>query len=131
MTDNNNKIQIFCNGVCYNNGKPEASASWGAVMRMGENHYREFKSLIYDDFVTNQRAELYACVESIKQLKTDEYPVIVYSNSEYMVNCFKECWYKKWEQDDWINSAKKPIANKELWWELLALWVWFDVKFLN
>lgn len=123
-----NKIEIFCSGICHNNGNPEVVGSWGAVMRFRQTR-KEFKARHYDDFMTNQRAELYACIESLKQLKTDDYPVVVYSSSKYIVDCFEECWYKRWQDNDWKSSGKKPIANKELWWELLALWVWFDPKF--
>ncbi len=48
--------------------------------------------------------------------------VAVYSDSAYIINCFREKWYVKWEQNNWKNSAKKKVENIEEWQELL-FWV--------
>ena len=45
--------------------------------------------------------------------------VIVHSDSAYVINCWKEKWYQNWERNNWKNSKKKPVANKDLWQALL------------
>jgi ribonuclease HI len=47
--------------------------------------------------------------------------VTLYSDSAYVVNCFRDRWYEAWRQNDWRNKKKQPIANRELWEELLEL----------
>lgn len=45
--------------------------------------------------------------------------MIVYSDSAYIINCYKQKWYNKWQINDWKNSKKEPVANKELWEQLI------------
>ena len=71
---------------------------------------------------TNNRMELTAIIEAIKYIKTIKTDnIIIYTDSAYIVNCFEENWYKKWQTNGWINSSNKPVKNKDLWEELLLL----------
>jgi len=47
--------------------------------------------------------------------------VTLYSDSAYVVNCFRDRWYEAWRQNDWRNKKRQAIANRELWEELLEL----------
>ena len=31
----------------------------------------------------------------------------------------KQRWFDNWRRNGWLNSSKKPVANRELWEELL------------
>lgn len=44
----------------------------------------------------------------------------VFSDSAYVVNCFKDRWYRSWLANDWVGSAG-PVKNVDLWKELLYL----------
>jgi ribonuclease HI len=48
-----------------------------------------------------------------------DFEIVVYSDSAYVINCYKQKWYKKWQVNGWINSKKQPVANKELWEQLI------------
>ena len=43
------------------------------------------------------------------------------SDSTYVVNCFRDRWWEGWLRKGWVNSAKKPVANRDLWEPLVAL----------
>jgi ribonuclease HI len=45
----------------------------------------------------------------------------VVSDSTYVVNCFRDAWWRGWLARGWTNSAKKPVANRDLWEPLVAL----------
>jgi len=45
----------------------------------------------------------------------------VFSDSSYLMNCFREKWYVSWRRNGWKNSKKEPVENRELWEELLEL----------
>ena len=79
---------------------------------------------------TNNIMEITAVLEAIKLLK---YPckITIYSDSAYVVNCFKNRWIYNWQKNDWINSDKKPVKNKELWQELYNLTKIHNVKFVK
>jgi ribonuclease HI len=75
----------------------------------------------YED-TTISRMELQACISAIKQLKRNDIPVEIYSDSAYVVNCFKDKWYVNWRSNGWKNAKKKPVENQDLWVELLDLY---------
>jgi ribonuclease HI len=45
----------------------------------------------------------------------------VVSDSAYVVNCFHQQWYTGWHRKGWKNSQGKPVANRDLWEELVEL----------
>jgi ribonuclease HI len=61
---------------------------------------------------TNQRMEIRAALEAVTAL---DGPLIVVSDSTYVVNCFRDRWWQGWLDHDWINSQNKPVANRDLW----------------
>lgn len=71
-----------------------------------------------DPHSTNQRMEITAVLRALEAL---EGPVLVVSDSTYVVNCFRDRWWAGWQRRDWRNSAGKPVANRELWEPLVAL----------
>ena len=44
------------------------------------------------------------------------------SDSTYVVNCFRDRWWEKWVAKGWVNSARKPVANRDLWEPLVDLY---------
>ena len=46
--------------------------------------------------------------------------VHVHSDSAYVVNCFRDRWWERWERTGWIGASKQPVANRDLWERLLA-----------
>jgi ribonuclease HI len=67
---------------------------------------------------TNQRMELTAALEAVR---TIDGPVEVVSDSTYVVNCFRDSWWKGWLKNGWRNSQKKDVANRDLWEPLIDL----------
>ena len=39
----------------------------------------------------------------------------IVSDSTYVVNCFRDGWWKGWLKRGWKNSAGKPVANRDIW----------------
>jgi ribonuclease HI len=118
------EVVIYTDGACSGNPGP---GGWGAVLIAGE-HRKEISG--GEKETTNQRMELLAVIEALKMLK---YPcsVKVYSDSAYLINCFKSRWYVNWERNGWLNSQKQPVANRDLWEELLRLCRMHHVQFLK
>jgi ribonuclease HI len=67
---------------------------------------------------TNQRMEIQAALEAVRALPG---PLVVVSDSTYVVNCFRDGWWRGWLARGWTNSAKKPVANRDLWEPLVQL----------
>lgn len=111
-------ITIFCDGACSGNGKDENIGGWGAVLSYG-NHTKE----IYGgaEKTTNNIMELTAVIESLKCLNSKDLIVEIFSDSAYVVNCFRQGWYHKWQLNGWQTSKKEPVENKALWETLIQL----------
>ena len=66
----------------------------------------------FEPATTNQRMEIRAALEAVTSI---EGPLIVVSDSTYVVNCFRDRWWAGWLARGWINAQKKPVANRDLW----------------
>jgi ribonuclease HI len=67
---------------------------------------------------TNQRMEITAALEAVRAL---EGRLEIVSDSTYVVNCFRDRWWEGWRRRGWLTSAKKPVANRDLWEPLIDL----------
>jgi ribonuclease HI len=61
--------------------------------------------------------EIQAALEAVTALAG---PLLVVSDSTYVVNCFRDEWWRGWISRDWVTSAKKPVANRDLGEPLVA-----------
>ena len=68
---------------------------------------------------TNQRMEITAVLEALRAL---DGPLDVVSDSTYVVNCFRDRWWEGWIRRGWKTSARKPVANRDLWEPLIELY---------
>jgi len=66
---------------------------------------------------TNQRMEIQAALAAVRSI---DGPLVVVSDSTYVVNCFRDRWWEGWIARGWLNKAKKPVANRDLWEPLIG-----------
>jgi len=116
------RLVVFTDGSCKGNPGPGGWA-W-AVAPDGEPH-----GAGGDPATTNQRMEVRAVIEALRALAPDGRPVEIVSDSTYVVNCFRDGWWKKWERNGWKNSKRQPVANDDLWRPLVELVREGDVTF--
>ena len=96
---------VYTDGACSGNPGPGGWA-W-AVAPTGEP--RGFGGELA---TTNQRMELTAVLEALRALPGE---LTIVSDSTYVINCFRDKWWEGWIRRGWLNSAKKPVANRDLW----------------
>ncbi len=111
--------RIFTDGSSLNNGKRGVKRYGGIGVYFGEDDERNISESLTGK-VTNQIAELKACIEGIKVASQEGGIIHVYSDSRYVIKSMTE-WVKNWEKNGWKNSKKKPIENMELIKELHTL----------
>ena len=46
-------------------------------------------------------------------------PLTIVADSTYVVNCWRDRWWEGWLRKDWKNSQRKPVANRDLWEQLV------------
>ena len=106
------KVEIYTDGACSGNPGP---GGWGTVLHYGDQEKRLQGGAAQ---TTNNRMEIQAVIEGLKALKKP-CTVNLYSDSAYVVNAFNQGWLKKWQNNGWQTSAKKPVENQDLWQALL------------
>jgi hypothetical protein len=65
--------------------------------------------------------EIQAALEALRSLPPE--PLEVVSDSTYIVNCFRDRWWEGWRSRGWVNSQRKPVANRDLWEPLIDLYL--------
>lgn len=119
-------LRIYTDGACSGNQSEENVGGWGAILEYG-SHRKELHGGEVN--TTNNRMELTAVIEAFRALKRDGLSIDVFSDSSYVMNCFREGWYHSWQRNGWKTKGKKPVENRELWQELIALTEKHDVRF--
>jgi ribonuclease HI len=65
--------------------------------------------------------EVTAVIEALGAYPSGEITIV--SDSTYVVNCFRDKWWDGWLKRGWLNSAKKPVANRDLWEPLIETYL--------
>ncbi len=45
-----------------------------------------------------------------------------HGREQKVVNCFRDRWWEKWLAKGWTGSARQPVANRDLWQQLVDLY---------
>ena len=103
-------FKIYTDGAC--SGNP-GKGGWAAIIIDGKNQSNISGS---ESKTTNNRMELMAPIMALKKIKTKS-EITIYTDSKYVKDGITE-WIKKWKLNNWKNSNKKPVKNKDLWVKL-------------
>lgn len=107
------EMEIYTDGACSGNPGP---GGWAAILIYGDR-VKEISG--FEPYTTNQRMEMRAIIEGLKALKVQGWRVKVYTDSAYIVNAFAKGWIARWQKNGWLNAERKPVANQDLWQEML------------
>ncbi|MBL0911249.1 MAG: ribonuclease HI [Bacteroidia bacterium] len=113
-------VEIYTDGAASGNPGP---GGYGAVLKFAGKR-RE----ISEGFrlTTNNRMELLAVIVALEHLKTNKYPVVVYSDSRYVVDAINKRWVFGWEVKQFNGKA-----NPDLWIRFLKVYRQFkDIRFV-
>jgi len=102
-------LEVWTDGACSGNPGP---GGWAWATRDGRQDSGG------EAATTNQRMEIRAALEAVRAL---DGPLVVVSDSTYVVNCFRDGWWKGWLARGWVTSAKKPVVSRDLWEPLITL----------
>jgi ribonuclease HI len=101
-------LEVWTDGACSGNPGP---GGWAWATRDSRQDSGG------EPGTTNQRMEIRAALEAVRAL---EGPLVVVSDSTYVVNCFRDGWWKGWIARGWVTSAKKPVVSRDLWEPLIT-----------
>lgn len=116
------KVEIFTDGSCLKN--PGGPGGFGVIVRFLRSGrlYEKKKSCGYKS-TTNNRMEVTAVLEGLRLVPEDaEADIIIYSDSRYVVDAFKNGWIEKWKYMNWDRGKNGGLVkNSDLWQEMLKL----------
>ena len=113
---NDRILRIYTDGGCAGNQHNKNFGGWCAILEFA-GHTKELCGGEAD--TTNNRMEMTALLEALKAVKKDGQVIHAFSDSGYLMDCFRKKWYVNWLKNGWKTAAKKPVENQDLWKELL------------
>jgi ribonuclease HI len=112
-------INIFTDGSSRGNPGP---GGYGVILKFGDkikevsDGYRK---------TTNNRMELMAVCVALENLNTNKYPIVVHSDSKYVIDAITQGWIWGWQKKQF-----KGKKNKDLWMRYIALHGKFNLSFV-
>lgn len=113
-------VKIYTDGAC--SGNPGVGG-YGVILRSGDRE-KEFSGC--DPMTTNNRMELTAVIKALEALKKP-CRVKVVTDSNYVVQGMTS-WIFTWLKNNWKNSQKQQVVNKDLWERLFNLAHLHDIQ---
>ncbi|MEO7047115.1 MAG: ribonuclease HI [Ferruginibacter sp.] len=98
-------ITIYTDGSSRGNPGP---GGYGTILMYG--HHRKELSQGFK-YTTNNRMELMAVIAGLKAITKKNIPVVIYSDSQYVVRAIEEGWLKNWIKTNFKGGKK----NSDLW----------------
>ena len=112
-------VTIYTDGACRGNPGP---GGYGSILRYTGPDGKVYEKELSAGFesTTNNRMEILAAVAALEALKKP-CQIVLYSDSQYLVNAFRQGWLEKWKRNDWFRDAKRKekAKNVDLWKRLL------------
>ena len=116
MTD---KIIVYTDGSCINNGKKNSIGSIGIFF--SDNDSDNLSQIIDNNGckITNETMELLAIIQAIKIIEkkimngTNIKIIYIYTDSMYIINCMTK-WYTSWVNSNWKKKNGEDVKNKDL-----------------
>tara|TARA_Y100000589_G_C27077305_1_gene598055 strand:- start:465 stop:953 length:489 start_codon:yes stop_codon:yes gene_type:complete len=106
------EIIIFTDGSCKG---PVGNKRAGCGVYFPKHEKYNISYKIKRGNITNQVAELTACVKGIEKVlrKIVFFKIIIYTDSMYLINSITN-WADKWKENKWKKSDGESILNKKL-----------------
>lgn len=114
-----NPITIYTDGSSRGNPGP---GGFGVIL-MWKDHRKEISAGYR--LTTNNRMELMGVITALEALKKEGQQVIVYTDSQYIVNAVEKKWVF-----GWVKTGFKNKKNRDLWLRFLNFYKKHAVRFV-
>ena len=106
-------IKIYTDGSCLKN---PGDGGWAAIINDNGN----IKKISGNEKnTTNNRMELMAPINALKDMDP-KFEIEIFTDSKYLKLGITE-WINTWIKNNWQNSKKEEVKNKDLWLKLYYL----------
>lgn len=124
-------LEVYTDGSLKKMGKSMTFGGWSYIVI--RDNVKIYSAANSEYNTTNQRMELEAIYQALKYASSIRRPsekVIIYSDSAYVINCYKQEWYINWQYNGWINSKNQDVANRDLWLKIIPYFddFWYEFR---
>lgn len=122
-------IHLYTDGGSRNHGnklgqhvKANDKAAWAYLIITTNNH--RYEGTAGEWGATNNRMEVLALINALKRLLSlhlQDQIIIATLDSHYVLDPLTKGWLTSWQRRGWKTASGKPVANRELWQQLLQL----------
>ena len=111
-------IEIFTDGAAKGN---PGNGGYGAILRF-QGKVKELAQGYR--LTTNNRMELLAIIVALESLKTNKFPVVITSDSKYVIDAVQKKWAFEWQK-----KGFKGKKNPDLWNRYIKVAGNFQISF--
>ena len=104
-------IKVYTDGACRGNPGP---GGWGVYIFDGNEQKELYGG---NPSTTNNQMEMQAALEALIYLKDRNEHIELFTDSNIVKKGMTE-WMENWKRNNWKNSNKKIVKNKEIWMQL-------------
>jgi ribonuclease HI len=115
-------VTVYTDGGSRNTGNVKGGhvlstdkAAW-AYLILYENQKKAGSKGVFG--ATNNQMELSAVLEALRKLyrmKLNQENILLISDSKYVLDSINKGWLYNWAKNNWINSSKQEVKNRNLW----------------
>lgn len=123
-------IDVYTDGSCLGN---PGNGGWAFLVKKNDTISSRSGFVLN---TTNNQMELTAAIKAIEFIDTNDV-INLLTDSNYVKNGITS-WIKNWKINNWTNSSKQPVKNKDLWERLDELnsiksvnWQWVKAHSTN
>ena len=123
-------IEVYTDGSCLGN---PGTGGWAFLILNDGGITNQFG---YQLDTTNNQMELTAAINALEFIKEND-EITLFTDSSYVKNGITS-WITDWKKNNWKNSQKKEVKNKDLWIKLDILnsqkkiiWKWVKAHDIN
>ena len=110
-------VTLITDGACSGNGTDASRGGWAAIL-VGPDG-RETVLTGAEMPSTNNRMELTAAIEGLRAAPAGS-DVELVTDSSYLADAIRKKWLESWQKRGWRTAAKAPVANQDLWQQMIA-----------
>lgn len=114
-------VEVYTDGSCLKNPGPGGWASIILRKTPGSTAVRTKTLCGGEADTTNNRMELLAVIRALEWLPKGKYPVVLYTDSQYVCKAITENWLHSWVAKSWRTSSGSPVKNVDLWQRFQAV----------
>jgi ribonuclease HI len=125
-------IEVYTDGACTQGAFMPWPGGYAAIILINGEPVNSIQNGKFH--TTNNEMELMAFLAGLELANNERiyndfhYDIIIYTDSAYIYNCFKQKWYEKWINNGWITSDKQPVKNQDLWMKIINLFYKLNIK---